>query len=320
MLLTVGRRNEQVRLGLVGCGRLAERGYLPALRRVDAIRLVAVADPVQERCRALAPDAAAHEDAAALVASGDVEAVIVATPASGHRRDAEVAARAGLPTLVEKPPAADTSDAIAIAALEPAPWLGFNRRYEPGLERLRSAVPAEGELELALELHNPGGSWGSHVVRDDALLALGPHLIDLARWLTGSEIGRVRATELAPDAAVLDLEMERGGARISCATGRPARDRIEVRPAGGGRALRYAGDGSLRRAWRRLLRPGRTEALVHLLARQLEEFAAAVRGTAPRLLAGATDGIPVMAAIEAARRSAREGSAWCPLEAPHAAS
>jgi predicted dehydrogenase len=319
MLPIVGRRNEQVRLGLIGCGRLAERGYLPALRRVDAIRLVAVADPVQERCRALAPEAAAYEDAPTLIAAGGVDAVVVATPASRHRRDAAAAAQAGLAALVEKPPAADTADAIAIAALEPAPWLGFNRRYEPGLERLRSAVPATGELELALELHNPGGSWGSHMVRDDALLSLGPHLIDLARWLTGSEIRRVRATELADDGAVLELDLGRGGARISCATGRPARDRVEVRPAPDGRALRYSGDGSLRRAWRRLLRPGRTGALVHLLARELEDFAAAVRGASPRVLAGAAEGIPVMAAIEAARESARKESSWCTLRTGPAA-
>ena len=56
-----------------------------------------------------------------------------------------------------------------------------------------------------------------------------------------------------------------------------------------------------------------TEAPVHLLERQLEEFAAAVAGTAPRTLAGAADGVPVVASIEAARRSAREGSSWCPL-------
>ena len=34
-----------VRIGLVGCGRLAELGYIPALARVHGAQLVAVADP-----------------------------------------------------------------------------------------------------------------------------------------------------------------------------------------------------------------------------------------------------------------------------------
>ena len=42
-------------LGLIGCGRLAERGYLPALARARGVRLAAVADTVQERGARLAP-------------------------------------------------------------------------------------------------------------------------------------------------------------------------------------------------------------------------------------------------------------------------
>ena len=44
-----------------------------------------------------------------------------------------------------------------MAALDPAPWIGFNRRFEPGLARLRSKVPAKGELDLSIELHHPPG-------------------------------------------------------------------------------------------------------------------------------------------------------------------
>jgi len=269
---------------------------------------VAVADRVLSRCHELAPEAVAHESADSLVAAGAVDAVVIATPAASHRADAAAAAGAGLPALVEKPPAADAADARSIAGLEPAPWIGFNRRFEPGLQRLRSGVPAEGELELAFEVHHPGGPWGSHVVRDDALLAHGPHLIDLARWLSRSEIERVRAVELSSERAVLELALVRGRAEISCGVGSPARDQVVIRTPG--RTLRYRAHGASRRFVRRLSRPRMAGALVHLLMRELEEFAGAARGAAPALLAGAADGVAVMRAIDAVRASAASGSDW----------
>ncbi|MFL5945308.1 MAG: hypothetical protein ACJ74D_07910 [Gaiellaceae bacterium] len=39
----------ELRLGLIGCGLIAERGYLPALRRARGVRLVAVADRIGAR-------------------------------------------------------------------------------------------------------------------------------------------------------------------------------------------------------------------------------------------------------------------------------
>ena len=38
-----------LRLGLIGCGRLAELGYAPAIARLGEVELVAVADPDRER-------------------------------------------------------------------------------------------------------------------------------------------------------------------------------------------------------------------------------------------------------------------------------
>ena len=61
---------EPVRLGLIGCGRIAERGYLPALRRARGVVLTAVADSVHGRAETLAPDQPAFTDVDALAASG----------------------------------------------------------------------------------------------------------------------------------------------------------------------------------------------------------------------------------------------------------
>jgi myo-inositol 2-dehydrogenase/D-chiro-inositol 1-dehydrogenase len=299
-----------LRLGLIGCGRLAERGYIPALRRVADARLVAAADPATDRCRALAGDTAHFEGAAQLVQAGGVDAVIVASPAASHLSDARAASAAGIPALVEKPPAGDAAEAASVAALAPAPWMGFNRRYEPGLQRLRRRIPAQGEVRIEMQQHNPGG-WASHVVRDDALLSLGPHLIDLARWLSASEVEEVRVLELEPSRAIVEMRLGRGTARISCGTGLPHRDRVRATLPDGS-SWSFRGDAAPRRLVRRLRRP-RLGELVHLLVRELEDFLLAVRGGAPRFLASAADGVSVMRVIDAARGASGAGGGWVPV-------
>ena len=53
-----------MRVGLIGCGRIAERGYVPAFARAEGVELAAVVDVRSERCRAVAPGVAAFADVA----------------------------------------------------------------------------------------------------------------------------------------------------------------------------------------------------------------------------------------------------------------
>jgi len=285
---------------------LAERGYLPAGSRAHGVRLVAVADPDERRCATLAAGLPRYPGAAELLAAEEVDGLVLATPVAAHLADAVLAAAAGLVSLVEKPPAADGVETAALAALDPLPSIGFNLRFDRDLQRLRAAVPPGTRVHLALDLHNEADSWRSYVVADDALLRLGPHLVDLVRWLTGSELEQVRATELTHDSAVLELEAGRTTARISLATNRPPVNRVEIRGADG-TPIGRAAPGLVRRVIRRVTEG---DSLVRRLALQLEAFAGAARGEPQPLLATAHDGAAVMAAIDAARRS---GGAWIPV-------
>jgi myo-inositol 2-dehydrogenase/D-chiro-inositol 1-dehydrogenase len=299
-----------LRIGVVGCGRLFARGYLPALRRTAGAALAAVADPDLGRCVELAPGTPAFPGAAEMIAAGVVDALVLATPCAAHLADARLAADAGLRTLVEKPPAASGEESASLAGLDPIPWIGFNRRFDPALRRLRASLPPGGRLHLELEQANPG-RWGSYVVRDDALLALGPHLLDLVGWLGGAEIERVRALSVAPRSAEIEAETERGAARIRLATDQPPRNVIAARD-GDGRRIARQGGGFVERGLAWLARGG-GDGLVDLLARQLEEFVRGARGGEAPTLATARDGVPVMAAIDAARDSARRGGGWVAL-------
>jgi predicted dehydrogenase len=299
----------ELRIGLVGGGRLAELGYLPALHAAHGVRLAAVAevDPGRRDRMAGLTGVPAHRDAAALLAAGNVDALVIATPAGAHLADARLAAAAGLPTLVEKPPAADLAEARELAGLTPTPWIGFNRRFTGAVAGLRASVPGDAPVGLWLEIDYRRVGWAAHTAADDALLDLGPHLLDLARWLTRAEVTGVRRASVQAERAEFDLLLGPARARVRCATDRPHRELIDVRRRDGSRIGRDR-RGGLLAAVRGRLRPATgPHPLTASLTAQLEAFARAVRGAFVPALGRATDGVAVMAVLAAVRTSAAGG-------------
>lgn len=299
--------SRRLRIGLAGCGRIAERGYLPAAAGAGEIAVAAVADPDAGRARKLGGELGvpAFGSAAAMLGAAELDAVVVANPVEHHLATAELVAAAGLPCLVEKPPAADLVAAQALAGLDPAPAIGFNRRFLQGLE-LRDRVPTEGWLELELELRFSRTGWAAHASRDEALLDAGIHLIDLACFLVEAAPLAVRGAELGRERAALELELSRGRARISCATDARYAERVTVRDRGG-RTLAASRIGRLGALAGRLR--GGEDPLVASLRAQLIAFADLARGDDPGALAGAEAAPRALAVVEAARRSARLGGA-----------
>ncbi len=308
---------DPLRLGIVGCGRLTERGYLPALAgRSDELVVVAVADPDQDRAREVAsqiPDDAItiHRDAVDLVAAATVDAVLVASPVHAHVADAEAIAAGGLPALVEKPPAPSAHEAARLATLAPQPQLGFNRRFDPGARRIRDAVPASGPIRLRASLSYRRASWGAVVVHDDALTDLGPHLVDWVRWTTTREVLHVASPRLTRTRAELHLELEDGGrAVVQAAVDRPHEERLELDDAAGHRLAGHRLGGLVAGVRARLRRTDGPDALVTTLRHELEAFARAVRDpSALTDLGTPADGVAVMLVIDAARASAAAGGA-----------
>ena len=305
-------RSAELRVGLVGCGRLAQRGWIPALRRVPGVRVTALADTEPSRCSAAgAVGAAVHTSASEMIEAREIDAVRLATPAASHVAYARQAAAAGLACLVEKPPAPDLEGALELAAIEPPPWIGFNRRFAPELRPLRESVPTAEPLRLELRVHYRRGAWAPFAVDDDVLLDLGPHLIDLAGWLARAAVGEVRTRHLTTTRARLELRFagNRGSADIDCATDRLHNEVCGVQDETG-RPIARISTGGWTAAITGRLRPPSEHPLVASLAAQLESFAAAARGDRRAELATARDGVAVMAAIEAARRSGAKGGGW----------
>ncbi|HEX4901305.1 MAG TPA: Gfo/Idh/MocA family oxidoreductase [Acidimicrobiales bacterium] len=316
--------SDPVRLGLVGCGRLAELGHVPAAARSVDVEVVAVADPDPGRRSHVASLAGtavgSYPDLPSLLAGSAVDAVVLATPATAHLADAERVVAAGLPVLVEKPPAPDAIGAAALAALGDGVFVGFNRRFDPAIAPLRPAVPATGPLDLDLAIRYRRASWSAHTVRDEVLLDLVPHLVDLARWLTGSDVTSMAATEVHPDHAELQLGLGRGRARVVASADALHEERVVVRDAADRELAAHRTGGPLdavagrvralrhRAAGRSPVHP-----LVVSLAAELDAFAGAVRGAGPGQLATAADGLAAMCVVDAARTSAGAGGAPVPV-------
>jgi len=301
-----------LRLGLVGCGRLAERGYAPASARVDGLDIVAVADLSRSRRGLLASKlgASGHTSTSELLASGPLDGLIVCSIPEHHEEAAAQAAAAGITALVEKPPARDAAGALRLAQLTPAPYCGFNRRFDQGAE-LAERVPATGDLELHLVLHYRRASWRPLQRGEDALLDLGPHLIDLALMLTGALPLAVRA-HATRERAGLVLATSRGTVRIECATNLPYRELVEIRDGGGRRVARASRGGRVRGVAGRVA-PG-VHPLVGSLTSQLQAYASVLRGQDGGLLATAVEGAAVMCVLDAARRSDAVGGDTTPVE------
>src|SRR2546430_1760480 len=98
----------ELQAGLVGCGSLSQRGILPHLSLPDArqsVRLVAVADAVEERARESAQrfDVPAHfTSLEEMLATVDLDLVLIATPIPDHFQNAMAAIVAGKHVYVQK--------------------------------------------------------------------------------------------------------------------------------------------------------------------------------------------------------------------------
>jgi myo-inositol 2-dehydrogenase/D-chiro-inositol 1-dehydrogenase len=323
-----------VRLGLLGCGRAAERLHVPAIGPATATRLAGVFDPLRSRRELIASSQAGcgvFESAEALVASGEIDAVIVASPAESHVAMASLALCAGLPVLIEKPVAGSLREGTHLETVQRstgAPvMVGLNRRWwGPAMKlRERLARPGRGPAAVRMEIASDVSGWSAlSAATSDPLDDLGTHQLDLLRFLFGCEIEAVRATQPGPQEFHLTVRLADGTTATCIAAYRnrsremiqvsigPERSCVQVGseriwPASGGiRRVLDIGDTVYRRVQRR--RGG----LSRSYAAQLVSFVACVRNRTPAS-PGLHDGVAVLRAIVAARASLVSGGADVPI-------
>jgi predicted dehydrogenase len=167
----LGRPGERLRLGVIGCGDVSRRHYLPALAALaDRVEIRACVDPQRSAAVAAAarvadwsPSARPYADLSDAVANEELDAVVNITPAPAHAAVSLVCLRAGLHVYSEKPIAGSLADADRL--IDTAAERGLHLLCAPGVavtDRFRwlaeiVASDRLGRLTLAVAHHADTG-------------------------------------------------------------------------------------------------------------------------------------------------------------------
>ncbi len=189
-------------VALLGCGRMGQE-HARSLAGIPEVRVVAVADPVEEAAeatRALCRAERVLADPAEAIESPEVDAVVIVTPTDTHASLTRAAARAGKAIFCEKPVALDlgaTRAAMRLVEQAGVPFqIGFNRRFDAGFAAARAQIDAGavGQIEQFRAVgRDPSPPPLSYLqVSGGQFLDQIVHEFDMARFLVG-EVEEVEA-------------------------------------------------------------------------------------------------------------------------------
>ncbi len=134
---------QQVRIGFAGSGGIATEAHLPALKEVEGVEIVALADVSKERAQAAADKfgGKAYADWREMLDKEEMEALYVCLPPDIHGEVELAACAKGLHVFVEKPIVMDMDTGMKIAAaIKEAGVIssvGYQLRYRPVADAAR---------------------------------------------------------------------------------------------------------------------------------------------------------------------------------------
>lgn len=193
---------KKVRYAIVGLGNIAQQALMPGVKHTGNSEITALVSGNPAKLKELArdygvEDTYAYEQFGDLIASGQVDAIYLATPNWRHAEFAVPALEAGIHVLCEKPLEISTSQAQAIrnAAQKGSAKLmvAYRLHFEPAtldaITRIR-----KGELgtilaftSLFTQKVDPENHRAKHGVEAGPLFDMGPYPINAIRYLFGDE-------------------------------------------------------------------------------------------------------------------------------------
>jgi len=215
-------------VAIVGCAHQPHAwSYARALTATPSARLVAVFDEDPALARSVADDFAAPVtgDLDALLASRELDAVVVCSPTAQHRRHAEAAASAGCHVFSEKPIATTTGDAQAmITACRDAGvqlHVAFVIRFLPHVRSIKKAIDSGSLGEVIgiragnrgrppLPPHYPAWITQAHESGGGALIDHSVHLTGREVTSVAAEAGALLWGAGVEDCALLSLVLDNG--------------------------------------------------------------------------------------------------------------
>lgn len=245
--------NNKVRVGVIGLGMGATHANAIASGNVPGLELAAVSDFDQAKAGNY-PEALFFKDGGEMIASGQIDAVIIATPHYAHTSLGIAALKAGLHVLVEKPISVHKADAERLLAAHKNRGqvfsTMFNVRPEPSYKKLREIVQG-GELGkirrinwiittwFRTEAYYSSNDWRATWSGEGGgvLLNQCPHNLDLYQWIFGMpakvrgfcQLGRYHNIEVEDDVTAY-FEHADGctGVFIATTGESPGTNRLEV--------------------------------------------------------------------------------------------
>ena len=191
---------DKVRIGIIGCGGIANNKHMPSLKKVEQAEMVAFCDIIEERAQKAAkeygvPGAKVYTDYRELLQDKSIDVVHVLTPNRDHSYITVDALEAGKHVMCEKPMAINTAEAQKMidAAKRTGKKLtiGYQNRFRPDSRYLKQVCEAGdlGEIYYARAQairRRAVPTWGVFLDEEKQgggpLIDIGTHALDLTLW------------------------------------------------------------------------------------------------------------------------------------------
>jgi predicted dehydrogenase len=175
------------------------RNHLRVISSHPDTILAAVADPTAEVLEAAVAQTRARgfADPLVMIATAELDGVVVAAPTNNHSALALAAIERGLPVLVEKPLAATVDDAIAIVAAARQRGVrvqvGHVERYNPAVLEMGRLIRAGWLSTIYAITSRRAGPFPARIRDVGVTIDLGTHDVDMLSWIAGERPVRVYA-------------------------------------------------------------------------------------------------------------------------------
>ena len=192
---------DKVRIGIIGCGGIANGKHMPSLKKLPDVEMVAFCDIIVERAEKAAREygvegAKVYADYHELLAREDIDVVHVLTPNREHSQITVDALNAGKHVMCEKPMAINSAEAKrmldAAKSTGKKLTIGYQSRFRPDSMYLKSACEA-GELgdiyyaRAQAVRRRAVPTWGVFLNEYEQgggpLIDIGTHSLDLTLYL-----------------------------------------------------------------------------------------------------------------------------------------
>lgn len=194
-------KDTMVRVGIIGCGGIANGKHMPSLKQLPCVQMVAFCDIIEERAEKArreygTPDAAVYTDYRRLLEDKTIDVVHVCTPNRAHSFITVDALHAGKHVMCEKPMAINAAEAEKMlkAARETGKLLtiGYQSRQRADAQYMKNECLAGtfGDIYYAKATalrRRAVPTWGVFLNEYEQgggpLIDIGTHALDLTLWM-----------------------------------------------------------------------------------------------------------------------------------------